>query len=54
MSAHVDGGPHQTVIFRYEVSDIALSMVRLQRAGIVSRAPYRQNAFLLKKSNETF
>ena len=42
------------VIFRYEVSDIDLSMARLQLIDIVSRAQYRQNAFLLKKKIKSF
>ena len=33
------------VIFRYEVSDIDLSMARLQLIVIVSWAPYRSNVF---------
>ena len=41
------------VIFQYEVSDIDLSMARLQLIGIVSRAPYRQNAFMHQKKNRT-
>ena len=41
------------VIFRYKVSDIDLSMARLQLIGIISRAPYRQNAFMHKKKNRT-
>jgi hypothetical protein len=41
-------------IFRYEVSDIDLSMARLQLIDVVSRDQYRQNAFLLKKKIKSF